>query len=143
MTCLLPLLPGPRFTALAKAGDPALVLAKQRFHLPTVGERGQGWRAALDGSASVADLPRVRPHLGISPAPNLLNLTGEHQREVEERLEDFSVGYAVFHPSGRQASHKTTRPSASMSRTSGRGTIDYTRQGWGSTLECRVCTSIS
>ena len=45
--------------------------------------------------------------LGLSPVPDPLDTSAEHRREVEERLEDFAVWYAVCRPSGKQASYKT------------------------------------
>jgi hypothetical protein len=45
--------------------------------------------------------------LGVSPVPDPLNVSAGHRREVEERLEDFAVWYAVCRPSGRQASYKS------------------------------------
>jgi hypothetical protein len=45
--------------------------------------------------------------LGVTPVPNPLDVSAGHRREVEERLEDFAVWYAVCRPSGRQASHKS------------------------------------
>ena len=45
--------------------------------------------------------------LGLSPVPDPLDTSAEHRREVEERLEDFAVWYAVcIRPSGKQASYK-------------------------------------
>ena len=45
--------------------------------------------------------------LDVSPVPNPLDVSAGHRREVEERLEDFAVWYAVCRPSGRQASYKS------------------------------------
>ena len=45
--------------------------------------------------------------LGVSPIPDPLDSSAEHRREVECRLEDFAVWYAVCRPSGRQASYKS------------------------------------
>ena len=45
--------------------------------------------------------------LGVSPIPDPLDVSIEHRRAVEERLEDFAVWYAVCRPSGKQASYKT------------------------------------
>ena len=45
--------------------------------------------------------------LGMTPVRDPLDTSAYHQREVEERLEDFAVWYAVCRPSGKQASYKT------------------------------------
>jgi hypothetical protein len=45
--------------------------------------------------------------LDVPPVPDPLDTSAGHRREVEERLEDFAVWYAVCRPSGRQASYKS------------------------------------
>jgi hypothetical protein len=89
--------------ALGRARDPLLALEKQRFLMSVSADKVGGRR-----------LTGVRAWLiycvygrGVSPVPDPLDLSAEHQRGVEELLEDFAVWYAVCRPSGRQASYRT------------------------------------
>jgi hypothetical protein len=103
VTLLLPALPGTKLRALKQARAPCLRKQKLRFLCASNADRKGGRKS----TGVRAWLVYCVYGLKVSPVPDPLDASAGHRREVEERLEDFAVWYAVCRPSGRQASYKS------------------------------------
>ena len=94
-----PFLPGTSLQALLRMHDPCLAEEKLRFLCAANADR-------TGGSMGVRGWLVYSVYgLQVLLIPDPLDTSAEHQRKVEERLEDFAVWYAVCRLSGRQASH--------------------------------------
>jgi hypothetical protein len=94
---------GTRLAALRRARDPRLAFEKLRFLNASIADRKGGRH-----STGVRHWITYCVYgLGVSPIPDPLDTSVQHQRLVEERLEDFAVWVVTTRPSGRQVSYKS------------------------------------
>ena len=96
-------MPGAKLLALQRAQDVGLAGQKLRFLCAANADR-KGGRASTGVRGWIVYCVYG---LGVSPIPDPFDSSAGHRREVECRLEDFAVWYAVCRPSGRQASYKS------------------------------------